>query len=57
MASLLHELRKQIHPRVEWSARGPHKPIRASDVIAGMMLVMGLVWLVAYALTFFFTAL
>lgn len=57
MASLLHELRKQIHPRAEWLARGPHKPIRASDVIAGLMLVMGLVWLVAYALTFFFTAL
>ncbi len=56
MSSLLHELRKQSNPRPAWSARGAGNPIRASDIILGVMLVMGLVVLVAYALTHFFTA-
>lgn len=55
MSSLIHDLRKHIHPRAAW-ARGPSQPVRASDIIVGLMLAMGLVWLVARSLTFFFTA-
>lgn len=56
MSNLLHELRKQADPHAAWSARGPGNPIRASEIILGVMLVMGLVVLVACALTHFFAA-
>lgn len=56
MSSLIHALRKQIHPRAAWSAWGPDKPVRASDIILGVMLVMGIVVLVAHMLTYFFSA-
>lgn len=54
MTSLLHEFRKYIHPRADWSAWGPNKPARASDVILGIMLAMGCVVLVATLLTHLF---
>lgn len=55
MSSPIHVLRKHIHPRADW-ARGPNRPVRASDIILAVMVVMGFVALVAHALTAFFAA-
>ncbi|BCH21142.1 hypothetical protein MesoLjLc_09130 [Mesorhizobium sp. L-8-10] len=56
MSGPINILRKHIHPRAEWSAWEPRKPVRASDVIVGLMLVMACVVLVASALTRLFAA-
>ena len=56
MAHRLQELRRYVHPRADFLARGPDRPMRASDIILGMTLVMLLVGLVAFALTQLFTA-
>ena len=56
MSGPINILRTHIHPRAEWSAWEPRKPVRASDVIVGLMLVMACVVLVASALTRLFAA-
>ncbi len=56
MSGPINTLRKHVYPRAEWSAREPRKPVRASDVIVGLMLVMACVVLVASALSQLFAA-
>jgi hypothetical protein len=56
MSGPIHSFRKHIYPRADWSAWAAKKPVRASDVILGIMLVMGFVVLVATALTHLFAA-
>ena len=56
MSLWFHDVRRHIHPWADFSARGPGRPVLASDIILGMTLVMLLVALVAYALTHLFTA-
>lgn len=56
MSGPINILRKHVYPRAEWSAWEPRKPIRASDVIVGLMLVMACVVFAAYALSQLFSA-
>jgi hypothetical protein len=56
MSGPINILRKHVYPRAEWSAWEPRKPVRASDVIVGLMLVMAVVVLAAYALSQLFAA-
>ncbi len=55
MSSPIHVLRKHIHPLAD-RVRGTKRLVRASDIILAVMVGMGLVALVAHALTAFFAA-